>query len=58
MPVKTAVVEPWIGLIERLANDEAFYREEGQRALAAASIYREENPAPRYVEYFRSVLDG
>lgn len=56
-PVGPEVVEPWLGLIERLATDEEFYRAESLRAKQAASIYLPENLAPRYVEYFRELLD-
>ena len=56
-PVGPDVVEPWLGLIVRLATDEEFYRAESLRAKQAASIYLPENLAPRYVEYFRTLLD-
>jgi glycosyltransferase involved in cell wall biosynthesis len=55
-PVGAEVVEPWIELIERLESDAAFYEEESRRAREAGKIYRPENLAPRYVEYFESVL--
>jgi glycosyltransferase involved in cell wall biosynthesis len=54
--VATEVVEPWIDLIERLEDDAEFYRAESERALAASAMYRPENLAPRYVEYFRGIL--
>jgi glycosyltransferase involved in cell wall biosynthesis len=57
-PVARAVVEPWIELIIRLEGDQEFYQEESRRALEAGSIYRPENLAPRYVEYFSNVLNG
>jgi glycosyltransferase involved in cell wall biosynthesis len=57
-PVSADVVEPWIELIGRLADDEEFYREESARALEAGTIYLPEKLAPRYVEYFRSILDA
>ncbi len=57
VPVSPDVVEPWIDLIERLEGDPDFYREESGRALAAAAIYRPENLAPRYINYFRDILN-
>jgi glycosyltransferase involved in cell wall biosynthesis len=57
-PVDRDVVEPWIGLIERLEDDPAFYVEESERARQAGQIYHPERLAPRYVEFFRNVLDG
>jgi glycosyltransferase involved in cell wall biosynthesis len=57
-PVAPEVVEPWIDLIVRLEGDEAFYKEQSERAFEASQIYRPENLAPRYVEYFESVLNG
>jgi glycosyltransferase involved in cell wall biosynthesis len=56
MPVPAHVVEPWVELVIRLESDPEFYREESARALAAGAIYRPENLAPRYVEYFRGLL--
>lgn len=56
VPVAAEVVEPWIELIERLEDDAEFYRAESERALAASAMYRPENLAPRYVEYFRGIL--
>jgi glycosyltransferase involved in cell wall biosynthesis len=57
-PVDAEVVEPWLELIHRLANEEEFYREECARAVDAGAIYRPEKLAPRYIEYFRNVLEG
>lgn len=57
-PVTTQIVEPWIELMVRLADDEAFYREESCRAREAGSIYRPEKLAPRYVDYFQTILDA
>jgi glycosyltransferase involved in cell wall biosynthesis len=56
VPVAVEVVEPWLDLIERLEDDAEFYRAESERALEASAIYRPENLAPRYVEYFRGIL--
>jgi glycosyltransferase involved in cell wall biosynthesis len=55
-PVPTEVVEPWMKLMTRLADDEDFYRDESDRALEAGRIYRPENLAPRYVGYFSGIL--
>jgi glycosyltransferase involved in cell wall biosynthesis len=57
-PVEPEVVEPWIDLMVRLEGDAAFYREESERARAAGAIYLPENLAPRYVEYFRGILEA
>ncbi len=57
-PVAKGVVEPWIELMIRLESDPEFYGEESRRALEAGSIYRPENLAPRYVEYFSNILNG
>jgi glycosyltransferase involved in cell wall biosynthesis len=56
-PVSPEVVDPWIELIIRLEDDADFYREESERALQAASIYRPENLAPRYVDFFNRVIE-
>jgi glycosyltransferase involved in cell wall biosynthesis len=55
-PVPAEVVEPWVELIARLWDDQAFYEAESARALQAAAIYRPENLTPRYVEYFTKIL--
>jgi glycosyltransferase involved in cell wall biosynthesis len=57
-PVSADVVEPWIELMSRLASDEEFYREECARALEAGAIYLPEKLQPRYVEYFRNILNA
>jgi glycosyltransferase involved in cell wall biosynthesis len=57
-PVPVEAVEPWVELITRLEGDAGFYEAESQRAIDAAAIYRPENLAPRYVEYFRGVLES
>ena len=58
LPVRPEVVEPWLELMLRLEGDDDFYREESQRALEAGAIYRPENLQPRYVEYFRDILNA
>lgn len=57
LPVAKEVVEPWIDLMIRLEGDQQFYEEESKRALEAGKIYRPENLAPRYVEYFGEILN-
>lgn len=57
VPVAKEVVEPWIDLIVRLEGDAEFYGEESRRALEASAIYRPDNLAPRYVEYFASIVN-
>lgn len=57
-PAPREVVEPWLELMIRLEGDEEFYRAESERAREAGSIYRPENLAPRYVEFFGSILEG
>jgi glycosyltransferase involved in cell wall biosynthesis len=57
-PVDPEVVEPWIDLMLRLADDAEFYQAESRRAREASAIYRPENLAPRYVEYFRGILEA
>lgn len=56
-PVSTSVVEPWLALISRLAADENFYHQESTRSQAAGTIYLPANLAPRYVNYFRTILN-
>jgi glycosyltransferase involved in cell wall biosynthesis len=57
-PVDPEVVEPWIDLITRLEDDQDFYREESERARAAGGIYHPDNLGPRYVEFFRGIVDA
>jgi glycosyltransferase involved in cell wall biosynthesis len=56
-PVAPEVVEPWIELMIRLEGDADFYEAESERARAAGAVYRPENLQPRYVEYFREILN-
>jgi glycosyltransferase involved in cell wall biosynthesis len=56
-PVDPEVVEPWIELIARLEDDAQFYREEAERARVAGQIYHPDQLTPRYLEFFRSVVD-
>jgi glycosyltransferase involved in cell wall biosynthesis len=57
-PVDPETVEPWIDLITRLEDDQDFYREESERARQAGRIYHPDNLAPRYVDFFRGVIEG
>lgn len=57
-PVRKEVVDPWLELMFRLEGDPEFYRAESERALQASAIYRPENLSPRYVEYFRGILNA
>jgi glycosyltransferase involved in cell wall biosynthesis len=56
-PVEPEVVEPWIELIARLEDDDEFYREEAERARVAGQLYHPDQLTPRYLEFFRSVVD-
>ena len=58
VPVGREVVQPWLELIIRLEGDEEFYQAETKRAWDASEPYRPENLAPRYREYFRTILDA
>jgi hypothetical protein len=55
-PVDAAVVEPWVALIAKLADDQASYERESERARQAGRIYLPSELAPRYVDYFRGFL--
>jgi glycosyltransferase involved in cell wall biosynthesis len=56
-PVPPSVVEPWLDLICRLEDDQIFWSVESLRAREAGNIYRMENLAPRYVDYFSGILN-
>ncbi|MCX6634121.1 MAG: hypothetical protein NT090_03375 [Acidobacteria bacterium] len=47
---------PWIEVIERLYDDEAFYQEHCERAREASKVYLPENLAPKYVQFFRNLV--
>jgi len=55
-PVSAAAVKPWIDVVERLCFDEPFYQAEVARAIAASEMYKPENIAPQYIEFFRQTL--
>lgn len=58
VPVSAEAVRPWVELIERLAFDEPFYEAEVERAREAGRMYHREALAPRYVDFFRGVLQN
>jgi len=58
LPVSAEAVAPWFALIEKLADDDAFYAESTARAKAAGDIYLPAKLTPRYVEYFNRILKG
>lgn len=58
VPVDAEVVQPWVDLILRLADDDEFYQQASRRALQAGGIYRRKALAPRSLEFFERVLGG
>ncbi len=56
VPVGPEAVAAWLGVIERLADDEAFYQNASARAAEAGRAYRPEVLGPRYVAFFEGVL--
>ncbi|MBV9657229.1 MAG: glycosyltransferase family 4 protein [Verrucomicrobia bacterium] len=56
LPVSPAIVQPWINLIERLADDAEFYEAQSRRAREAGRYFHPESLAPRYVAFFERVL--
>ncbi len=55
LPPASAVL-PWIELIERLADDDAFHVQACRDAAQAGERYREPVLHPRYVQYFTSLV--
>jgi len=55
-PVAPSLVAPWVKLIQRLEDDHDFYEQQSARAHEAAQIYKPENLAPRYINFFHDVL--
>ena len=49
-------VEPWVEMILRLWDDEAFYRQQSEKAFARAAQWHPDRLRPLYVELFRNVL--
>lgn len=56
VPVGPEAVAGWLEVIERLADDEAFYQAASARAAEAGRAYRPEVLGPRYVAFFEGVL--
>lgn len=54
VPVDTAVVEPWLALIERFEDDAAFLADWSARARASAERFHPSRLAPLYAEFFRN----
>ncbi len=48
-------VAPWVEAILRLWDDEAFYRQQSEKAIARAAQWCPERLRPLYVEFFRNV---
>ena len=57
-PVEAKVVRPWIDLISRLEDDEDFYQRHSSLAREAGQIYHPDRLIPRYLEFFRTVLNS
>jgi glycosyltransferase involved in cell wall biosynthesis len=57
-PVEPDVVQPWIDLIGRLEDDREFYQHHSSLARQAGQIYHPDRLVPRYVDFFRSVLNA
>jgi glycosyltransferase involved in cell wall biosynthesis len=57
-PVAAADVAPWLEVIKRLADDQDFYARASARARSAGEFYMPASVAPRYVDFFESVLHG
>ena len=51
-----AEVAPWVETIIRLWDDRVLHEQERQRCLAAAEAWRPERLAPRFEEFFASIL--
>jgi glycosyltransferase involved in cell wall biosynthesis len=56
-PVEPEAVVPWLDLIARLEDDEAFYQEKSNRARKAGQIYHPDQLKARYLELFLAVLE-
>ena len=55
VPPEASVVAPWVSLIERLCDDEAFYQQASARARARAAAFDPEAVAPTFAEFFAGV---
>jgi glycosyltransferase involved in cell wall biosynthesis len=57
-PVASEVVQPWLELMIRLAGDASFYEQECGKALEAGKRFAPATVAPRYVQFFDSIVNG
>jgi glycosyltransferase involved in cell wall biosynthesis len=57
-PVGPDSVKSWLEIVERLAFGDEFYTSEVVKVRAAGEMYRRENLAPHYVQFFRQALAG
>jgi len=55
-PLEPADARPWIEVIERLYDDEAFYHQQCEHGREASKVYLPENLAPKYVQFFRNLV--
>ncbi|CAN5717622.1 hypothetical protein BH09VER1_BH09VER1_34350 [soil metagenome] len=58
VPVDAEAVEPWMGTIVPLFQDEVFYREQAARAKAAGEAYSPQILGPKYCAFFSAMLAG
>ena len=56
VPVPASAVEPWLELMYRLEDDPAFYARAAAGCGTAGNQFATAQLAPRYVEYFESIL--
>jgi glycosyltransferase involved in cell wall biosynthesis len=56
LPAAVADVAPWLDLMVKLADDDAFYAASCARAYSAGEAFKPAQLAPRYVAYFQSIL--
>ncbi len=54
-PVSPAAVQPWLELLIRLGDDEAFYEAASSRAAEAGTAFQRDRVAGQYVEFFEKV---
>ena len=58
VPVPPHAVDEWAGVIERMAQDEAYYRQQSRRAALAGQRYAWDRVQRQYVRFFRNVRRG
>jgi glycosyltransferase involved in cell wall biosynthesis len=56
VPVPASAVEPWLELMFRLEDDRGFYETAAAGCAAAGDRFEAARLAPRYVDYFASIL--